>query len=77
MTWFASQFWILPPPFNMIVIVTAIAFGVSLLGHAISQARKYMDRQADRQFKLDLIERGLSIEEAERWAQSDMSGKKK
>ena len=67
----------LPPPFNMIVLIVVVVFVVGLLESIAKQIRIYTDNQADRRFKLDLVERGIDPEEAERWAQIETKKKKK
>ncbi|MEM8866035.1 MAG: hypothetical protein AAGF31_10875 [Planctomycetota bacterium] len=63
---FAADLWRLPPPFNMIVLVVAIIFGVGLVSEVITAVRKYMSHLQDVQLKRDLVDRGLSVDEIER-----------
>ncbi len=58
----------LPPPFNMIVLVVAFGCGTQVLGALFKQVRLFADHEADRRFKRDLVDSGLSVEETERIA---------
>lgn len=58
----------LPPPFNMVVVIISIIFGVGLLTSVITQVRVFADHEADRRLKREMIEAGLSTDEAERIA---------
>ena len=58
----------LPPPFNMVVVIMAIIFGVGLITELVKQARIFADHEADRRLKRDMIESGLSADEAQRIA---------
>lgn len=61
-----STFLNVPPPFNMIVLVVAITCTLGAIKSIAKQARIYADHEADRRLKRDLIDVGLSGEEAER-----------
>lgn len=56
----------IPPPFNMVVIVTIVGCSVAIIGIIASEARKYACHRQDVALKRDLVERGLSAEEIER-----------
>lgn len=58
----------LPAPFNMVVVIIAIIFGVGLVTELVKQARIFADHEADRRLKRDMIESGLTTDEAERIA---------
>ncbi|MEO0529674.1 MAG: hypothetical protein AAF266_03755 [Planctomycetota bacterium] len=68
MEFISELFSQLPPPFNMIVAVMAIIFGVGLISEVVKQVRIFADHEADRRLKREMIESGLSVEEAERIA---------
>ena len=57
----------LPPPFNVIVIVMLMIVGGSVLKSLIRAVRDYADHRAQERFKLELIQNGLSVDEAQRW----------
>lgn len=63
-----DTFLTLPPPFNMIVIIVAIVFSVELLKSLFKQIRRFADNEADRRLRRELVESGMSVEEAEQWA---------
>ena len=64
----APSFWtFLPPPFNVMVIVAAICAAGAILHTLVEQIGQYAVHRSDQQFKIELIQNGLSIEEAERW----------
>ncbi len=58
----------MPPPFNMAVLIVAIGCGMSLLSGIVKQVRIFADNEADRRLKREMIDNGLSVEEAERIA---------
>ena len=74
---FASQIWNIPPPFNMIVVIVALSVAAGVISTVVKQIRLFADHQADRQLKIDLVERGVTPEEAERWAQIETKSKRK
>ncbi len=63
---FTSNLLNLPPPFNMIVLVMLIIFGSMVIGHVVGEIRKYVSHRHELEFKRDLVQRGLSVEEIER-----------
>ena len=67
-----DQLFMLPPPFNMIVLLAAIVFTAEIVKALVKQTRVWADREADRRMKQDLIHSGMSVEEAERWARLEL-----
>lgn len=61
-----STFLNVPPPFNMIVLVVAITCSLSAIKAVAKQARLFADHEADRRLKREMIDVGLSPDEAER-----------
>ena len=71
---FKSLFF-LPPPFNMVVLIMLI-IGLGSTIQAISKhLTSYADNRATERFKLELIQSGLSVEEAQQWASMKVKGK--
>lgn len=68
MEFLRELFTLIPAPFNMVVAIVAIVFGVGLITELVKQARIFADNEADRRLKRDMIESGLSTDEAERIA---------
>lgn len=62
-----AVFTYLPPPFNMIVLVVLITSVAGVITAVCREARKYADRRSEHQFKLEMLQNGLTAEEAERW----------
>jgi len=58
----------MPPPFNMIVLLVAIGCGASLVKGIVKQVRIFVDNEADRRLKREMIDSGLGADEAERIA---------
>ncbi|MCA9230610.1 MAG: hypothetical protein KDA57_08160 [Planctomycetales bacterium] len=56
----------MPPPFNMIVIIMMIIFGTGLVTSVVKQIRKYACYRQEVEFKRDLLDRGMTVEEVER-----------
>ena len=54
----------LPPPFNMIVLIVALTSAASVIKGITKQVRVFADNEADRRLKRDMIESGLSVDEA-------------
>jgi hypothetical protein len=53
-------------PFNMIVLVVLIGSVAGVIGTIAKQIRKFTCHRGEMQFKRELVERGLSVEEIER-----------
>lgn len=63
-----NMIWMLPPPFNMIVLIVAIGCAFELIKTTIKQIRRFADNDADRRLRREMFESGVSVEEAEQWA---------
>lgn len=63
-----SRLLFLPPPFNMVVIIIALGCAASAIKGVAKQVRIYADNEADRRLKREMIEYGLSADEAQRVA---------
>jgi hypothetical protein len=53
-------------PFNMIVLVCLIFSVAGVISSLFKQVRKYTCHRQELDFKRDLVERGLSVDEIER-----------
>lgn len=62
----------LPPPFNMIVLIVAFGCLTELIRTVAKQIRIFADHEADRRFKRDLVDSGLTVEESERLAETQV-----
>lgn len=67
-----STFLNVPPPFNMIVLVVAITCSLGAIKAVTKQARIFADHEADRRLKREMIDVGLSPDEAERIVRAPM-----
>jgi hypothetical protein len=56
----------LESPFAMMVLIVLIGCLVPVVGAITTAIGKYASHHADLQFKRELVERGLSVEEIER-----------
>ena len=65
----------LPPPFNMIVWIVLIVFGTTMLSAIATEIRKYASHRHELQFKRELVEQGLAIDEIERVINAKGRGK--
>jgi hypothetical protein len=70
----------IPAPFNMIVLVVLIVTAGSLVGTIATQVRKWACQRQEIEFKRELLDRGMGVEEIERTVQakgtpSDSKGK--
>lgn len=59
---------VMPPPFNMVVLIVAIGCAASVVKGVVKQVRIFADNEADRRLKREMIDNGLSVEEAQRIA---------
>ncbi|MBX3434701.1 MAG: hypothetical protein KF847_15385 [Pirellulales bacterium] len=59
----------LPSPFTMVVLIVAVVMGAQVITAAVAQIRRGLGHYLDLQFKREMIERGLSIDEIERLVQ--------
>ena len=57
---------IIPPPFNMVVAIVFLCSLVGVVKAVASEFRKYAVRREELQFKREMIERGLEVDEVER-----------
>jgi len=53
-------------PFNMFVLVVLIVSGTGLITSIAKQCRKYACHRQELEFKRELLDRGMSIDEIER-----------
>jgi len=53
-------------PFNMIVLVVIVSCGAGLVTSLAKQCRKYACHRQELDFKRDLLDRGMAIDEIER-----------
>jgi hypothetical protein len=70
----------IPAPFNMIVLITLIVTAGSAVGTIATQVRKWACHRQEIEFKRELLDRGMSVDEIDRMAQtkvwpSDSQGK--
>ena len=54
-----------PPPFNMVVYIMLIICGSSVLSSVFKQIRKYACHRQELEFKRELLDRGMTVEEIE------------
>ncbi|MGI9427584.1 MAG: hypothetical protein ACR2NM_02920 [Bythopirellula sp.] len=54
-----------PPPFNMVVYIMLIICGSSVISSIFKQIRKYACHRQDLDFKREMLDRGMSVEEVE------------
>jgi hypothetical protein len=55
----------LPVPFNMVVIIVAIVFASGIITSVAKQVRKYACLRHELNFKRELLDRGMSVDEIE------------
>lgn len=67
-----SAIFQLPPPFNMIVLVVALFAVGAVIKSVAKQIRLFIDHEADRRLKRDMIEAGLTGEEARELAETQI-----
>ena len=58
-----SSFFFLPPPFNFVVILVLVCVAGGVLTSAGKYIRDFAIHRQELQFKREMVERGLSIEE--------------
>lgn len=56
----------MPTPFNMIVLVVLMGCVAGLVKVVIKETRKYFCHRQEMEFKRELVERGLNVDEIER-----------
>jgi hypothetical protein len=54
-----------PPPFNMVVYIMLIVCGSGVLTSIFKQIRKFACHRQELDFKRELLDRGMSVEEVE------------
>ena len=54
-----------PPPFNMVVYIMLIVCGSGVLTSISKQIRKYACHRQELDFKREMLDRGMSVEEIE------------
>lgn len=74
MTELFEKLFYLPPPFNMVVLIILLFSISSLLSSVIKNGLRFADRRATERFKLELVQSGVSLEEAQKWI--DLKAKK-
>lgn len=60
----------IPAPFNMIVLITLIVTAGSVFGTIATQVRKWACHRQEIEFKRELLDRGMSVDEIDRMAQT-------
>ncbi len=60
----------LPTPFNMVVIIVMISVVAGVLTTLITQIRKYAGHRQELEFKREMLDRGLSVDEIEQIVQA-------
>ena len=56
----------IPVPFNMIVLVVLFGTAAGLIGTIAKQMRKWACHRQDMEFKRELLDRGMGVDEIER-----------
>lgn len=64
-----------PPPFNMVVLITLIICASTLIGAVAAEIRKFATHRQDVALKRELVDRGLSVEEVERIVRSSSNSR--
>ena len=57
---------VMPPPFNMIAFIALVFAVAGVLSSLAKQVRKYLSHRQELEFKRELLDRGLAIDEIER-----------
>lgn len=60
---------LLPLPFNFVVLLMLIIFGTGIITSLMKQIRKFACHRQELEFKREMIDRGMSVEEIERLVQ--------
>lgn len=63
-----------PPPFNMVVYIMLIICGSSVISSIFKQVRKYACHRQELDFKRELLDRGMSIEEVDQIVRAGSDG---
>jgi len=56
----------LPTPFNFALLVVIVVLGAGMVSSVFKQIRKFACHRNELEFKREMIDRGLSVEEVER-----------
>ena len=56
----------LPTPFNMVVVIVALAMVSGVITSIAKQIRKYFCLREELEFKREMVDRGMTAEEIER-----------
>lgn len=62
---------LLPVPFNFVLLLLLIVFGTGIVTSTIKQIRKFACHRQELDFKREMIDRGMSVEEVERLVQAN------
>lgn len=54
-----------PPPFNMVVYIMLIICGSGVITSVFKQIRKYACHRQELEFKREMLDRGMSVDEVE------------
>jgi hypothetical protein len=60
----------LQTPFNMVVIIVMMSVGAGVITTLITQIRKYAGHRQELEFKREMLDRGLSVDEIEKIVQA-------
>ena len=60
----------LQTPFNMVVIIVMMSVGAGVITTLITQIRKYASHRQELEFKREMLDRGLSVDEIEKIVQA-------
>ncbi|QEG38037.1 hypothetical protein [Bythopirellula goksoeyrii] len=61
---------LLPIPFNFVLLLLLIVFGTGIITSTMKQIRKFACHRQELDFKREMIDRGMSVEEVERLVQA-------
>lgn len=56
----------IPAPFNMVIVIVALIMAASVVTSIAKQIRKYACLRHELDFKRDMIDRGMTVDEIER-----------
>ncbi|TWU29899.1 hypothetical protein [Bythopirellula polymerisocia] len=65
---------LLPVPFNFVLLMLVIVFGTGIITSLFNQIRKFACYRQELDFKREMIDRGMSVEEVERLLQAKSPG---
>lgn len=61
---------LLPIPFNFVVILMMVMCGAGIVTSLFKQIRKFACHRQELEFKREMVDRGMSVEEIERLVQA-------